>query len=43
MKPVRVLWMLLGVALLVVALGTLFIAYQQPELLIDFSNLSFCA
>lgn len=33
---------LLAAALLAVGLAALFLAYQQPELLIDFTNLVFC-
>ena len=31
-----------GAALLVAALGLAFIAYQQPELLLDWMNLRYC-
>lgn len=42
MKPVRMLIWLLAAVLLAVGLAALFLAYQQPELLIDFANLVFC-
>jgi len=42
MRPVRMLIWLFAAALLAVGLVVLFWAYQQPELLIDFTNLVFC-
>ncbi len=43
MKP-QLRWFLqgMGVALCVVVLALLFIAYQQPALLLDWANLRYC-
>ncbi len=42
MKPARMLMLLFAAVLLAAVLAVLFLAYQQPELLIDFTNLVFC-
>jgi hypothetical protein len=42
MKPARMLMLLFAAVLLAAVLALLFLAYQQPELLIDFTNLVFC-
>ncbi|WP_268987174.1 hypothetical protein [Pseudothauera lacus] len=41
-RSVRVLLRLALVLVALAVLGALFVAYQQPELLIDFTNLVFC-
>ena len=42
MQPLR--WFLTGVAvtLAIVLLALIFMAYQQPELLLDWANLRYC-
>ncbi|WP_262407727.1 hypothetical protein [Thauera sedimentorum] len=42
MKPARMLMLLFAAVLLAAVLALLFLAYQQPELLIGFTNLVFC-
>ena len=42
MKPARMLLVLAGAVVLAAVLALLFVAYQQPEMLIDFNNMVFC-
>lgn len=41
-KPARMLLVLAGAVVLAAVLALLFVAYQQPEMLIDFTNMVFC-
>lgn len=42
LTPLRAFLLVLAVVLGIGLLGVIFLAYQQPALLIDFTNLVFC-